>query len=119
MAPEISTRLRRLNPDAPNCVAVLGHLCELKVKCAWSWSVVDFVPMAVLHFSKSCFDFFDFQVANAPIRRLENSHIVIPGRPNIRIGRTEKQNALCAGGRSEMGNSTVMSDKHRPLKDSG
>src|SRR5258708_22904871 len=54
-----------------------------------------------------------------PARWPENSYVLILWRPNIWIRRAEEENAICAGGRSQMRNSTVMPDKYRTIKDSG
>jgi len=54
-----------------------------------------------------------------PARRPENSHVLVLWRPNIWIGRAEEEDAICAGGRSQMRNSTVMPDEYRAIKDSG
>jgi hypothetical protein len=37
----------------------LDPLCELKLKGAGAGPLTDFVPMVMLHLSKSCFDLFD------------------------------------------------------------
>ena len=68
--------------------------------------------------SKSCFDLFDSQIAYPRVWRPENLHIVILRRPNIRIRRTEQQNAICSSRRGEMRNSAVVSNKYRALKQS-
>src|SRR6266576_5971073 len=68
---------------------------------------------------ESCFNRLDLEIIKSPARRPENSHIVVFRRPNIWIRRTEEQNAICAGGRSQMRNSTVVPDEYRALQDSG
>ena len=66
---------------------------------------------------ESCFDRFDLEIIKFPARRPENSHVLVLWRPNIWIRRTEEENAICAGGRSQMRNSTVVPDEYRALKD--
>ena len=66
---------------------------------------------------ESCFDFFDAQVAQLPVWRSKNLHIVVLGRPNIRIRRAKEENAIGAGGCREMRNSAIMPDECRARKD--
>src|SRR5882724_12649280 len=68
---------------------------------------------------KSCLDLFDSQIIKPRVWRAKNLHIVVSRRPNIWIRRTEKKNAICTGGRSQMRNSTIMPDEYRALKDGG
>ena len=68
---------------------------------------------------KSCLDLFDSQIAYPGVWRAKNLHIIVSRRPNIWIRRTEEENAICAGGRSQMRNSTVVPDEYRALKDGG
>ena len=68
---------------------------------------------------ESCFNRLDLEIIKSPARRPENSHVLVHWRPNIWIRRTEEENAICAGGRSQMRNSTVVPDEYRALKDGG
>src|SRR5436309_13347798 len=69
--------------------------------------------------SKSCFNRLDLEIIKSPARRPENLHIVVSRRPNIWIRSTEQENAICAGGRSQMRNSTVVPVEYRSLKHDG
>src|SRR6266487_752189 len=69
--------------------------------------------------SKSCFNRLDLEIIKSPARRPAHLHVLVSRRPNIWIRRTEEENAICAGGRSQMRNSTVVPDEYRALKDGG
>jgi hypothetical protein len=59
------------------------------------------------------------EIIKFPARRPDNSHVLIPWRPNIGVRWTEEQDAICAGSRSQMRNSTVVTDEYCVLKHGG
>ena len=71
------------------------------------------------HTGQSGFNGLDLEIIKFPARRPENSYVLVLWRPNIWVRRTEKQNAICSGGRSQMRNSAVVTDEYRALKDGG
>jgi len=53
----------------------------------------------------------DFNIVDLAVPAANDLHIFIQRRPPFRIARPKKQNAICAGGRSQVRDAAVVSDK--------
>jgi len=81
------------------------------------WYPVTFAGYELKCGGESCLNRFDSEIIKFPAHRPENSHLLVPWRPNTWIRRAKEENAIGAGGCREMRNSAVVPDECGARKD--